>query len=202
VVSGRYAVPAPMNEKIILKRYRDAYLDLYGASDPASRRVVEALRADGLRPVRAQGDPFDIYTRRGGETFPLTAKGTAKAVGAILHGHVPARRDRVCRDAEGPRFGVAGHTCTHWRRPFEGSWRYFLRVNRRVRRRIPRGSPTVTTPFAPHPGGARACRAIQPIAHLDPGIWNCGSPKPRPVFYADLIHLGPLEPRRFRPTDR
>ena len=71
VVSGRYAAPALLKEKIFLKRYGDAYLDLYTASDRASRRVVEDLRADGLRPVQRKGEPFDIYTRRGGESLPF-----------------------------------------------------------------------------------------------------------------------------------
>jgi hypothetical protein len=69
VVSGRYAVPVLLKEKILLKRYGDAYLDLYSASDRASRRIVEDLRADGLRPVQRKGEPFDIYTRRGGESI-------------------------------------------------------------------------------------------------------------------------------------
>jgi hypothetical protein len=66
-VSGRYAVPALMREKILLKRYRDAYLDIFSASDRSTRRVVEDLRADGLQPLRPKDGPFDTYTRRGGE---------------------------------------------------------------------------------------------------------------------------------------
>jgi hypothetical protein len=65
VVSGRYSAPRLLREKILLARHRDAYLDLYGASDPATRQVVEDLRADGLRPTPAKNEPFDVYTRPG-----------------------------------------------------------------------------------------------------------------------------------------
>jgi hypothetical protein len=71
VVSARYAVPVLLREKILRKHYREAYLDLYSASDRATRRVVEDLRADGLQPLQRKGDPFDIYTRRGGESIPF-----------------------------------------------------------------------------------------------------------------------------------
>jgi hypothetical protein len=68
VVSGRYAVPALIREKIIRGRYRDAYLDIFSATDRSTRRVVEDLRADGLQPTREKNGPFDTYTRRGGES--------------------------------------------------------------------------------------------------------------------------------------
>ena len=66
LVSGRYAAPALLREKILGKRYREAYQDLYGASDPATRWVVEDLRADGLRAERVKNGPFDVYTDGGG----------------------------------------------------------------------------------------------------------------------------------------
>jgi hypothetical protein len=68
VVSGRYAVPALLREKILLKQYRDAYLDVFAATDRSSRRIVEDLKADGLQPLRSKNGPFDTYTRRGGES--------------------------------------------------------------------------------------------------------------------------------------
>jgi hypothetical protein len=67
LVSGRYAAPTLLREKILSKRYRDAYQDLYGGSDPASRWVVEDLRADGLRFVRSRDEPSDVYTCGGSE---------------------------------------------------------------------------------------------------------------------------------------
>jgi hypothetical protein len=65
LVSGRYAAPALLREKILAKRYREAYQDLYGASDPATRSVIEDLRADGLRAERVKNGPFDVYTSAG-----------------------------------------------------------------------------------------------------------------------------------------
>ena len=73
VVSGRYAAPRLLREKILLKRYRDVYLDLYGASDVATRQVVEDLRADGLRATPGKNEPFDVYTRPGAR--PLSFDG-------------------------------------------------------------------------------------------------------------------------------
>jgi hypothetical protein len=67
LVSGRYAAPTLLREKLLGKRYREVYQDLYGASDPATRLVIEDLRADGLRPDRVKDGPFDVYTRAGGE---------------------------------------------------------------------------------------------------------------------------------------
>ena len=67
LVSGRYAAPSLLREKILSKRFRDAYQDLYGASDPATRWIVEDLRADGLHLVRAKDQPSDVYTGAGAE---------------------------------------------------------------------------------------------------------------------------------------
>jgi hypothetical protein len=71
VVSGRYAAPSLIREKIILGRYRDAYQDLYAASEPASRWVIEDLRADGLQAVPKKGAASDAYTTGGGDPVPL-----------------------------------------------------------------------------------------------------------------------------------
>jgi hypothetical protein len=65
LVSGRYVAPALLREKILGRRYREAYQDLYAASDPTTRWIVEDLRADGLRD-RGKDGPFDVYTRAGG----------------------------------------------------------------------------------------------------------------------------------------
>ncbi len=66
LVSGRYAAPALLREKILGKRYREAYQDLYGAADAATRCVVEDLQADGLRAERIKDGPADVYTGAGG----------------------------------------------------------------------------------------------------------------------------------------
>jgi hypothetical protein len=63
VVSAAYAAPALLNEKVLLRRYKEAYMDLSAASDPATKVLIEDLRADGNRPLRAENQPFDVYTR-------------------------------------------------------------------------------------------------------------------------------------------
>ena len=69
LVSGRYAAPALLREKLLGKRYREVYQDLYGASDAATRVVIEDLRADGLKPDRVKDGPFDVYTPAGQPVF-------------------------------------------------------------------------------------------------------------------------------------
>ena len=49
VVWAKFSAPAMLNEKIIKREYREAYLDLNSASTPASRHFVTDLGADGLR---------------------------------------------------------------------------------------------------------------------------------------------------------
>jgi len=63
VVSAAYAAPSLLNEKILLRRYKEAYMDLSSASDPTTRMLIEDLRGDGIRPIRVEGQPFDVYTR-------------------------------------------------------------------------------------------------------------------------------------------
>jgi hypothetical protein len=66
LVSGRYTAPTLLQEKILGRRYREAYQDLYGASDPATRWVIEDLGADGLRVDPVKDGASDVYTRGGG----------------------------------------------------------------------------------------------------------------------------------------
>lgn len=49
VVWAKFSAPAVLNEKLIKKAYRDAYIDLNSASDPASRNFITDLGADGIR---------------------------------------------------------------------------------------------------------------------------------------------------------
>jgi hypothetical protein len=63
VVSAKYSAPALLREKILLKKYRDVYLDLNSATDPSTRTVIEDLQADGLHARRDADDPFDFYTK-------------------------------------------------------------------------------------------------------------------------------------------
>jgi len=63
VVSAQYPAPALLREKILLGKYRDAYMDLYATPAVESKRLVEDLRADGISPERVDGEPFDTYTK-------------------------------------------------------------------------------------------------------------------------------------------
>jgi hypothetical protein len=64
VIAATYSAPALLKEKIILKQYKDVYLDLNAATAPASRRVIEDLKADGLFATRPTPQaPFDFYTK-------------------------------------------------------------------------------------------------------------------------------------------
>lgn len=76
VVSAQYPAPALLREKILLKRYRDAYMDLYATPDAQSKRLVEDLHADGISAEREEGQPFDIYTK--GDTAPFAFDGDWK----------------------------------------------------------------------------------------------------------------------------
>jgi hypothetical protein len=62
VVSAKYSAPTLINEKILNRKYRDAYMDLSTGSVADSKLLVEDLKADGLRAEK-QKDGFDIVTR-------------------------------------------------------------------------------------------------------------------------------------------
>ena len=59
VVSGSYAAPQLLDEKIANGAHRDVYLDLQGASDPETKFFVTDLNADGLKIRRGGSQPFD-----------------------------------------------------------------------------------------------------------------------------------------------
>jgi hypothetical protein len=65
VVWAKFSAPAVLNEKIINRSYREAYIDLNSASDPASRHFVTDLGADGLRKggKNQPADSHDIGTK-------------------------------------------------------------------------------------------------------------------------------------------
>ena len=67
VVSAKYTAPALLTEKILQRNYRDVYMDLNSATDPATKVLVEDLLCDGLRPRRDDDEPFDSYSK-GGKT--------------------------------------------------------------------------------------------------------------------------------------
>jgi hypothetical protein len=59
VVWADYSVPVLINEKLLNGDYRDVYIDLNSASDPATKTLVTDMGANGLRP-RRDGDAFDM----------------------------------------------------------------------------------------------------------------------------------------------
>jgi hypothetical protein len=69
VVGAKYTAPSLLNEKITQRNYRDVYIDLNAATDPATKILVEDLQADGLRPRRDDDQPFDSYTKGVGARF-------------------------------------------------------------------------------------------------------------------------------------
>jgi hypothetical protein len=65
VVSARYAAPPVLNERIARGEYRDVYIDLNAASIVDSRILFTDLGADGLKPIRADNQPFDTHDANG-----------------------------------------------------------------------------------------------------------------------------------------
>ena len=66
VIKAKYAAPALIFEKIVSKKYKDAYLDLATASVPNTKMMIEDMKGDGLRMMRGnKNDPFDIVTSAG-----------------------------------------------------------------------------------------------------------------------------------------
>jgi hypothetical protein len=65
VVWAKFAAPAVLNEKLLKGAYREAYIDLNSASDPASRNFVTDLGADGLRKggKNQPSDSHDVGTK-------------------------------------------------------------------------------------------------------------------------------------------
>jgi len=69
IVSGKYSVPQLLNERLTKKEYRDTYLDLNGASVPASKIFLEDPGADGLKAKREENQAFDSYEADGKRTM-------------------------------------------------------------------------------------------------------------------------------------
>ena len=65
VVSGKYSVPQLLIQRLVKKEYRDTYLDLNGASVPATKLFLEDPGADGVKPKREENQPFDSYEADG-----------------------------------------------------------------------------------------------------------------------------------------
>jgi hypothetical protein len=73
-LSAKYTAPAFLNEKILGRKYRDAYADLSTTQAPDSKLLIEDVKADGLRAQPGKGEAADIVTRGVGAPFPLDGK--------------------------------------------------------------------------------------------------------------------------------
>ena len=65
MVSGKYAAPPLLNEKIAKKDYRDVYIDLNSASVAGSKVFVIDLNADGLVAKPGDGQGTDSVEQAG-----------------------------------------------------------------------------------------------------------------------------------------
>jgi hypothetical protein len=68
VVAGNYSAPMLLDARLTRKEYRDAYVDLNSASEPASRFMVEDMGADGLKPIKGANNLFDAASSAGKRT--------------------------------------------------------------------------------------------------------------------------------------
>jgi hypothetical protein len=65
IVSAKYASPALLNEKVLLGKFQDAYIDLNSASELATRVIVEDLRGDGLTLTKNKDTVRDSFEANG-----------------------------------------------------------------------------------------------------------------------------------------
>jgi hypothetical protein len=65
IVSARYGAPALLNEKVLLGKFQDAYIDLNSASEAATRVIVEDLRADGFALSKSKDMLRDSFESNG-----------------------------------------------------------------------------------------------------------------------------------------
>ena len=65
VVSAKYAAPSLLNEKLIQRKYQDAYVDLNSASERATRIIFEDLKANGIARTKMKDQPPDAYEAQG-----------------------------------------------------------------------------------------------------------------------------------------
>ena len=74
-ISAKYSAPALINEKILGRRYKDAYTDLATASLVDSKIMIEDAKADGIRAMPGK-EAFDVLTH--GSEAPLHFDGKWK----------------------------------------------------------------------------------------------------------------------------
>ena len=69
VISGKYAVPQLLTDRVGRKEYRDVYLDLNGAATADSKIFIEDPGADGLKAKREENQAFDQCEMGGKRTM-------------------------------------------------------------------------------------------------------------------------------------
>ena len=65
IVSAKYGAPALLNEKVLLGKFQDAYMDLNSASDASTRIIVEDIRADGFALTKSKDMMRDSFQANG-----------------------------------------------------------------------------------------------------------------------------------------
>jgi len=73
-LSAKYVAPAFLNEKILGRKYQDAYADLSTTTATDSKLLIEDIKADGIRAQPGKGESSDIVTRGAGAPFQLDGK--------------------------------------------------------------------------------------------------------------------------------
>lgn len=62
LISAGYGSPVLLRERVLTRKYQDAYLDLHSASLPTGKIVIDDLLADGLMPKPPKGAAADSAT--------------------------------------------------------------------------------------------------------------------------------------------
>jgi len=65
LVSAKYGAPALLNEKVLLGKFEDAYIDLNSASEAATRIIIEDIRADGFALSKSKDMMRDSFEANG-----------------------------------------------------------------------------------------------------------------------------------------
>jgi hypothetical protein len=73
-ISAKYIAPAFLNEKILGRKYQDAYADLSATAATDSKMLIEDIKADGIRAQPGKGESSDVVTRGAGAAFQLDGK--------------------------------------------------------------------------------------------------------------------------------
>ena len=99
IVSARYGAPALLNEKVLLGKFQDAYIDLNSASEAATRVIVEDLRADGFALTKRKDMLRDSFEANGKRVvFDFDWRKQKLTEGRVLQ-HARSRRRAVRADA-------------------------------------------------------------------------------------------------------